>query len=131
MFRILTNESMAEVSETEVLTELRHKFLTILKSQYWEFFEHGLCMPDSVVLLMESADECMDDEHLPMVDFKHIEETVISDTRAQALFKAAQQPCVGGLFNNYLVSYLTISYDVIINFIEGHDKAVKMFTAIK
>lgn len=47
-------------------------------------------MPDSVVVLMEAADDCLDDEHLPMVDFKHIEEIIISDAKAQALFKAAQ-----------------------------------------
>ena len=25
----------------DLLNELRHKFITILKSLYWEYFEHG------------------------------------------------------------------------------------------
>ena len=46
----------------ELLTELRHKYLTILKSHYWEALEEGQCTPASFILLNESADTCMDDE---------------------------------------------------------------------
>lgn len=42
--------------------ELRHKFLTILKSAYWEFFEEGQMMSESVILLIESVDRSMDHE---------------------------------------------------------------------
>ena len=30
-----------------------------------------------------------------------------------------------------LQEYMMFSYDILVNFIEGHDKAVKMFAAIK
>lgn len=56
----------------ELMSELRHKYLTILKSNYWEFFEEGQCMPDSVIVLIESADRCMDDESKPMTDWEFI-----------------------------------------------------------
>jgi hypothetical protein len=46
----------------ELTAELRHKYLTILKSNYWEFFEEGQCNADSIQILIESADRCMDDE---------------------------------------------------------------------
>lgn len=56
----------------ELMSELRHKYLTILKSIYWEFFEEGQCSPDSVILLIESADRCMDDESKPFSDWEFI-----------------------------------------------------------
>jgi len=51
-----------EVSQEEVLTELRHKFLTIMKSQYWSMFEKGMMMEDSVICLWEVLDTCLDNE---------------------------------------------------------------------
>ena len=56
----------------ELMSELRHKYLTILKSIYWEFFEEGQCGPDSVIILIESADRCMDDESQPFEDWEFI-----------------------------------------------------------
>jgi hypothetical protein len=37
-------KTVARTSVIELTTELRHKFLTILKSCYWSFFEEGQCM---------------------------------------------------------------------------------------
>lgn len=61
-----------KVTETELLTELRHKYLTILKSMYWEFFEEGQCGPEAVVVLMESADRALDHEDVDMKDWDFI-----------------------------------------------------------
>ena len=36
-------------------------------------------MPDSLIFLIESVNVSMDDEHLPMLDFKHIEAAIISN----------------------------------------------------
>ena len=46
----------------ELFTELRHKYITILKSQYWEYFEEGQCQAESVRVLIESADRALDHE---------------------------------------------------------------------
>lgn len=62
------------------MTELRHKYLTILKSQYWEFFEEGQCTPDSVIVLIESADRALDHEEKPIEDWGFIQSYIISDT---------------------------------------------------
>ena len=56
----------AKTTIKELTTELRHKYLTILKSCYWEFFEEGQCMPESVLVLMESVDRAMDNEDSEM-----------------------------------------------------------------
>lgn len=36
-----TSSNRPRVTVDELKTELRHKFLTILKSCYWEFYEQG------------------------------------------------------------------------------------------
>jgi hypothetical protein len=64
----------------ELTTELRHKYLTILKSCYWEFFEEGQCMADSVIVLMESADRAMDHEEEPMQDWNFILSYIMSES---------------------------------------------------
>ena len=63
----------------ELIAELRHKYLTILKQNYWEFFEEGQCTPESVILLVESADKCRDDESLPMKDWDYLKSYLLSD----------------------------------------------------
>jgi len=36
-------EQGGNVDVEELITELRHKYITILKSLYWEHFEEGQC----------------------------------------------------------------------------------------
>jgi len=64
--------SLAHIPLEKCYEELRHKYLTILKSQYWEFFEEGLCTPESVIVLMEAADRSLDHEDQEMSDWKFI-----------------------------------------------------------
>ena len=54
------NIQYGRTSVEELEIELRQKYLTILKSIYWEFYEEGQCMPDTVIALIESADRCLD-----------------------------------------------------------------------
>jgi hypothetical protein len=65
--------SKGRVTEEELLTELRHKYLTILKSLYWEFFEEGQCSADAVVVLIEAADRAIDHETTAMQDWSFIQ----------------------------------------------------------
>lgn len=55
--------------KSELNSELRNKFYSILKSHYWEAFEEGKCMPDSIIILLESADRSMDDDTVEMCDW--------------------------------------------------------------
>ena len=42
----------------------------------------------------------------------------------------SQLPCVGSLFKAYLFEHFTLSYDIMVNFIEGHDQATKMILMV-
>ena len=55
-------KQVGRVNIQDLLSELRRKYLTILKSHYWEFLEDGQCTPASYLLLNESADSCLDYE---------------------------------------------------------------------
>jgi hypothetical protein len=52
--------------DSELETEYRHKFLAILKSKYWYFFERGMCGTNSITVLVESVDRAIDHETNPM-----------------------------------------------------------------
>ena len=56
-----TEAAETEVSMKDMYRELRYKFLMIMKSQFWEFFEEGLCQQDTVIILQEAADVSIDD----------------------------------------------------------------------
>ena len=58
----------------ELLIELRHKYITIVKSLYWEFFEEGMCGPETIVILSSSCDHAFDDEKFPMNDWDHVDD---------------------------------------------------------
>jgi hypothetical protein len=105
--------------------ELRHKYLTILKSQYWEFFEHGQCMPSSVTVLMESADRAIDHESNSMKDWGFIQSYLISYNFIRFLNFLSRIPLLGKYFRQQLFDQFSLSYDIIVNFIDGHDVASK------
>lgn len=73
-------KQVGKVNITDLLSELRHKYLTILKSHYWEFLEDGQCTPAAYLLLNESADSCMDDESKEMNDWEYCKAYLYSNT---------------------------------------------------
>lgn len=73
-------KNFGRTSIEELTVELRHKYLTILKSIYWEFFEEGQMDPQTVIILIESADRALDHEDKPMKDYEFIQSYIISDS---------------------------------------------------
>lgn len=53
-------ESLLKPLDNELITELRHKFIFILKSLYWQTFQDSNCYGSSVIALNESADVALD-----------------------------------------------------------------------
>lgn len=87
-------------------------------------------MPESVVVLIESADRAMDHEEQPMKDWSFIQTYIISDTFLNILSKLSQIPLLGRLFRTYLFEHFSLSYDIIVNFIEGHEEATRMISQV-
>jgi hypothetical protein len=78
-------KQVGKVNIADLLSELRHKYLTILKSHYWEFLEDGQCTPAAYLLLNESADSCMDDESKEMNDWEYCKAYLYSNTSMQRI----------------------------------------------
>ena len=87
-------------------------------------------MAESVVVLIESADRAMDHEEHPMEDWTFIKSYIISDTFLKILSGLSQIPLLGRLFRTYLFDHFSLSYDIIVNFIEGHEEATKMIQKV-
>jgi len=92
-----TRKLTFSVRTKEILTELRHKYLTILKSKYWELFEEGMCRAGAVTALTESADRSLDYEDEPLTDWAYISAYALSPTYVKVLTTLAGVPCVGGM----------------------------------
>lgn len=121
---------MGKVNINELISELRRKYLKILKSHYWEFLEEGQCTPESFLVLNESADACLDDESLELKDWDHCKHYLYSDSSMQRIGWISQIPCIGRLFKNLFFNQLSLSYDVSINFASAHESADKMLQTI-
>lgn len=87
-----------DMTDEKLLIEIRHKFITILKAYYWEHFEEGECMPESVINLTESADRCLDEEKSALADWTYLRQLFISDWYLILISYLAQIPLIGKCF---------------------------------
>jgi hypothetical protein len=65
-----------------------------------------------------------------MKDWSFIKTYIISDTFLNILSKLSQIPLLGRLFRTYLFEHFSLSYDIIVNFIEGHEEATRMISQV-
>jgi hypothetical protein len=92
-----------QCNDDELRAEVRHKYYTILKSHYWEMFEEGKCMPDSISILLESADRCLDDESIEMCDWdKYLKDYIIQSSTLNFYIKISQMPFIGTIIQRML-----------------------------
>lgn len=82
-------------------------------------------MAESVIVLMESADRALDHEENEMEDWNFIKSYIMSETFVKITIELSKLPCIGKLFKRYLHEHFTLSYDIMVNFIEAHEKSKK------
>lgn len=73
---------------------------------------------------------CMDDESIGMADWEHCKTYLYSNTTMQRIGVIAKIPCLGRIFRNLFFNQLSLSYDVIINFVSAHEAADKMLHTV-
>lgn len=83
-------------------------------------------MSESVTLLIESADRCMDNEDEEMNDWEHIQGYIISDWYIKLLNWLAKMPCIGRIAEAQLYYHFSLSYDIIVSFNDAHDETKRM-----
>ena len=79
---------------------------------------------------MEAADRALDHEDTPIDDWGFINTYVLSDTYLKCIGAFARIPLLGRLFRNHLFDHFSVSYDICVNFIEGHEEASKMLIGV-
>ena len=80
-------------------------------------------MPGSLVILLESADRCLDDESAKMSDWDNFLKKILSSTTLNMYIKLSKIPLFGKLFQRFIYYDLAKTYDIIINFKEAHFSA--------
>jgi len=110
-----------KVEAKDLITELRHKYITILKSIYWEHFEDGQMQPGSVTTLIESADRALDHEEDDMADWDFIKSYLASDTYLKITSFLARIPIIGGYYRQKIFMHHSLAYDIIVNFVDAHE----------
>ena len=120
-----------EIDIDDLTTELRHKYITILKSLYWEYFEGGQCTAPSVRVLIESADRALDHEDKPLADWEFISTYIDSDGwYLGALKSLSSAPIAGSLFRRLLLRHFTQAVDVTVTFVDCHEEAVAIMSDV-
>ena len=80
---------------------------------------------------MEAADRSLDQEDQEMSDWKFLSSYTISERYLNVLTQLSELPgCFGTLFKKVLFNKFSLSYDIIINFIEGHEESIKLIQSI-
>ena len=87
-------------------------------------------MAESVIVLMESADRALDHEETEMEDWNFIKSYIMSENFVKFTIELSKLPCIGKLFKRYLHEHFTHSYDIMINFIEGHEQSTKFINNV-
>lgn len=116
-----SNASIIALEDVE--TEIRHMFLTTLKGTYWHYFEESQCSPETIVLLNESVDRALDHDDQPIKDWEFIISYIISDFTAKILRSVKNVPVLGYFSKSKLFQQFSFIYDIIVNFLDGHDHA--------
>ena len=65
-----------------------------------------------------------------MKDWEFIKSYIVSDSWIAALSELTQIPLLGRLFNQYLFEHFSLSYDILVNYIEAHEEASHMIQQV-
>ena len=83
-------------------------------------------MSDSVAVLIESADRCMDREDAELCDWDHISTYLSSSWYLDCLAKAMQVSYIRNFAYSHLYEHLTMSYDILICYHEAHEETKRL-----
>ena len=82
-------------------------------------------MPQTVLRLIESADRALDHDSTPMKDWDFIQSYIKGELFLKFLSCFGKVPCLGPYLYRTLYHDLSLTYDMIVNFVEAHHRAYK------
>lgn len=81
-------------------------------------------------MLMESADRALDHENTPVNSWEFIKTYILSGQMSSVVSFLTSIPFLGKLFKGYIFNHFSLSYDIIVNFIEANEQAQKMIIKV-
>ena len=128
---VLNSEENPENQDDELdeasVTEARNKFLMALKGAFWELFEINQISGDSLILLMQATNFDIDNAVQRMSSWEFINMGLINKQYMNTLFKLKFTPLIGKIARNLLFNHISSAYDIVIGYIESHEKAEAIF----
>lgn len=123
----MINEDNEEELDEASVNEARNKFLMALKGAFWELFEINQISGDSLILLMQAANFDIDNAGQRMNSWEFISVSLINKQYMNMLFKLKFTPLIGKIARNLLFNHISSAYDIVIGYIESHEKAESIF----
>jgi len=115
-----------DLDET-VFSEARTKYLMALKGAFWELFEINQLSGDSLILLNQAANFGIDNAVQKMNSWQFIIVGLINKQYVNTLFNLKFTPIIGRFARNLLFNHISLAYDIVIGYIEAHEKAETFF----
>jgi hypothetical protein len=85
---------------------------------------------DAVIVLLESADIELDEFDNEITDWADVERIVGDSDINWVEQKLSKLPIIGEYIRKRQFSKLSTAYEIVVNFIESHDKAAKLISEI-
>lgn len=117
---------LINITDEDIILETRRRYYTTLKGLYWSIFEEHCCFGDSAVLLIQSANRCLDNIREEMRDWEIVTSIIYPQRLMRFLHIASRLPLLGSYFRRLEYSYITQAYDVCRTFINAHKDAEKL-----
>ncbi|CAG9319318.1 unnamed protein product [Blepharisma stoltei] len=115
-----------QIDSGELVTETRRRYLTTLKRLYWHEFENGHCMGYTALILIDSANQALDQEDHHMEDWEKFENSVYNHSLMKFYLKFSKIPIIGKFFVKLMYEMIIVAYDAARVFIRVHHEAEEL-----
>lgn len=114
-----------QLDDDKLLSEVRRRCLLAIKGLCWELFERGLCQGSNALILIESADFCLEKFDEPVVGWEFLLNNAFNSTIMKVLKKLSKTWLFGKAFHQLHFAYLADIYDIASGFIHVHREVLE------
>eukprot|EP00359_Climacostomum_virens_P000413 CAMPEP_0204896274 /NCGR_PEP_ID=MMETSP1397-20131031/66_1 /ASSEMBLY_ACC=CAM_ASM_000891 /TAXON_ID=49980 /ORGANISM="Climacostomum Climacostomum virens, Strain Stock W-24" /LENGTH=666 /DNA_ID=CAMNT_0052063859 /DNA_START=196 /DNA_END=2196 /DNA_ORIENTATION=+ len=124
-------EAQLHFTSRELEQEMRRRYLTTLKGIYWHEFEEGQIFGASALILINSANMCLDNDKSPMCDWEYTLRDIYFKSLISLSLRFSSWAFIGSFLRNLVNDRMIIAYDVASSFIHAHKEAEEVVDAME
>jgi NhaP-type Na+/H+ or K+/H+ antiporter len=121
LIKAFSNE--VKLEPDQILTELRRRFLTMMKGIFWHTFEEGQCFRTSLLNCNKAANISLDYEDQPLKTWKELKNLILPKYQFKFLKLGSKAPGIKKFCKKQLYIKLAEAYDSANCFIHAHREA--------